>query len=214
MSLSFWFGLVDPAEAQNVYQWHRGFACANPHISKRPWQEFAFLAQNWQIVAAKDNNGDYAAIAYFDYRGDCWVMGGLATACDHRYRGVGSVIAHIALGHMLFAEDPLSRNERIILHIANVNKKPMGVIEQLGFRYVKSVCGGNLPVINGSNNDKNNIKHEFELTVPDTLNVLINWCDNWNGKLKDGSLATIELQTEDMLRSWRKAFADMINKQS
>lgn len=210
--------MADPLEAQRIYQWHCGFASANPHISKRQWQEFSFLAQNWQIFVAKDSNGDYAAIAYFNYQGGCWVIGGLATAFDHRDRGVGSVIAHITLGHILFEESPLSRNERIVSYVANANKKPRGIIKQLAFRYVKDVCGRYLPV-DLDDNDQNNIKYvdifnEFELTVPDTLNVLINWCDNWDGKLKDGSLATIELQTEDMFSLWRQEFTKMVYKQS
>ncbi len=57
-------------------------------------------------------------------------------------------------------------------------------------RKIISVDGKDLPGLKTDKNGKVN-GDEFELTIPDTLIKLAEWCEKWNGKIKQGKRAEI-----------------------
>jgi hypothetical protein len=132
-------------------------------------------------------------------------------AVQEREKGVGSTIMRLTLGHLLFEEDPLDRGESVIAHVHAENPQPRPIIQHaLKFRLTQriKVPGSDLPGL--KTNAAGDVEgDEFELVKPDTLNALGQWCEAWNGTLKDGRDAQILLPPRTSLRMWASAFRDM-----
>src|SRR6267378_2831142 len=125
------FCVIDPAKGREAYQWHRGFAASNDCIFPRPWAKFESLAADGQVWCARNDAGDYLALAYFCFEEGKWEVGGLMAATQERGNGVGSIITRLALGHVLFEEDPLDRGESVIMHVHAANLDPRPIIENV-----------------------------------------------------------------------------------
>lgn len=210
------FCVVDPVEGREAYQWHRGFAASNDCIFPRPWTKYEGLADEGQLWCARNDTGDYVALAYFCFDDGKWEIGGLMVAVQERGKGVGSIITRLTLGHVLFEEDPLDRGESVIAHVHAENLEPRPIIENvLKFRLSRriKVPGSALPGLR--TNAAGEVEgDEFELVMPDTLNALAQWCDTWNGRLKDGREAQILLRPGTSLSMWASAFCDMASRSS
>lgn len=205
------FCVVDPAEGREAYQWHRGFAASNDCIFPQPWATYEGLADEGRLWCARNDTGDYLALAYFRFDGGKWEVGGLMVATQERGKGVGSIITRLTLGHVLFEEDPLDRGESIIAHVHAENLEPRRIIEDvLKFRLSRriKVPGSALPGLR--TNTAGEVEgDEFELVKPNTLDALAQWCDTWSGRLKDGRDAQVLLRPGTSLSMWARAFRDM-----
>jgi len=137
-------------------------------------------------------------------------------ATQERGKGIGSIIARLTLGHVLFAEDPLNRVESVIAHVHAENDKPRLLLEKaLKFRLSQriNVPGSELPGLR--TNAAGEVEgDEFELVKPKTLVALAQWCDTWNGRLKDHREAQIILSPGTSLSMWASAFHDMASHSS
>ena len=135
-------------------------------------------------------------------------------ANQERRKGVGSIIARLTLGHVLFEEDPLDRGEPVIAHVHAENLEPRPIIENvLKFRLARKikVPGERLPGLR--TNAAGEVEgDEFELVRPDSLHALAEWCNTWNGKLSDGRKVKILLSPGTSLNKWARAFRDMASR--
>jgi uncharacterized protein YwbE len=205
------FSLVDPTQGREAYQWHRGFAAGNDCIFPRTWDQYEQLAAAGQLWCARNDRGDYLGLAYFRLDEGKWEVGGLMVATQQRGNGLGSTFMRLTLGHLLFEEDPLDRHESVIAHVHAENDLPRPIIENsLKFRFSKriKVAGTILPGLR-TNADGDVEGDEFELVRPDTLVALADWCDQRNGKLKNGVDAKVLLRSETSLHMWAEAFRNM-----
>jgi hypothetical protein len=84
------------------------------------------------------------------------------------------------------------------------------LVERLKFAFKQSikVPGASLP---GLKTDNEGFVHgdEFELSKPDTLLVLADWCDDWAGELRDGTPADIQLRQGLTLAQWAEALREI-----
>jgi hypothetical protein len=203
---------VAPENAREAFYWHRGFSAADENLFPRNWDQYALLAENNQLVCARDND-DYVGLCYYAQDEDQgrWEIGGLMVAANQRGKALGSTLTYVTLGHLLVDEQPLARGESVISHVHRDNNAPRNVIiGQLKFAYRRSieVSGRLLP---GLKTDADGVVHgdEFELTKPETLLALADWCGAWAGKLRDGTPARIELREGLTLDLWSEAFREM-----
>jgi hypothetical protein len=208
--------LIDPMEGREAYQWHRGFAASNDCIFPRTWEEYKAIADSGQVWCARNEKRDLLALAYFRLDGGQWEVGGLMVAVQERGNGLGALIMRLTLGHLLFVEDPLARQEPIIAHVHVENAEPRLIIEHaLKFRFTQRIkkSGSELPGLR--TNAAGDVEgDEFELVRPDTLIALTKWCDRWDGKLKDGQDVQILLSPDTSLQMWAAAFRDMATRPS
>ena len=210
------FSIVDPLQGREAYQWHRGFAANNDCIFPRSWEWYKRLADEGRVWHARDEKGDYLALAYFSFDEGKWEVGGLMVGIQEREKRVGSTIARLTLGHLLFEEDPLDRGESVIAHVHAENLEPRPIIEHnLRFRHSRRIAkpGSGLPGLR--TNAAGEVEgDEFELVSPDTLLALAQWCEKWNGCLKDGRDAQFLLRPGTSLGMWASAFRDMASRPS
>jgi len=207
------FGIVDPSQGWDAYQWHRGFAGNGDCVYPRPWSAFESLVTSEQVLCARDTDGDYVALTYYTLDAGKWEIGGLMVATPERKKGVGGTIARLTVGYVLLTEDPLPVGQSVIAHIHEANDMPRPLFElSLKFRKVRQVSypGEQLAGLK-TNADGMVVGDELEIVVPDTLEALAKWCDAWKGKLKDGSEAKIVLGPgpDTDLKEWARAFRDM-----
>ncbi len=207
------FGAVDPDEAHDAYEWHREFAKSDSHILPRTWEDYEELADQWRIVCAKTSNGHFVGLAYFAFDDETneWEIGGLMVADGYQGAGIGSSLMRIALGRLLVEENPLSEGQNVIAHVHAENQAPRGVIEGLlKFRHTNTVTipGHKLPGL--KTDDEGNIHGDvFEITVPDSLLALAEWCEQWSNQLLDGRPARIELREFTTLSLWADVLRGM-----
>ncbi|KLO25280.1 hypothetical protein ABW17_30190 [Mycobacterium nebraskense] len=121
------FAHVAPEDAAEAFDWHRAFAEADEHIFPRSWDEFEQLANDWELVCAREN-GEIVGLCYYTLDGGTWEIGGLMVHRSQQGRGVGSTLMRITLGNLLFDLDPLSRGESIISHVHRDNNAPRKII--------------------------------------------------------------------------------------
>ncbi len=203
--------LVRPDEGPRVYQWHRGFVAANENLFPRTWDMYRRLAEDGQIWCACDGSGNYVALSYFCLDNKEWEIGGLMVSTPQRGKGLAAIIARLTLGSLLFEEDPLNRSEPIIAHVHAENNDPRALMEHvLKFKFRKRVVipGSKLPGLK-VNAEGNVVGDEFIIAVPASLLALAEWCENWNGALKDGTPVQILLRPNTSLALWAKAFRQM-----
>lgn len=200
-------GIVDPSDGREVFQWHRGFAASNDRIFPRPWEEYERLAEEGRLFYARDQAGEYLALAYFRLEDSAWEIGGLMVDTREQRKGLGSVVTRLTLGHVLFEEDPLDRGERVIAHVHAENNEPRALIEALKFRKsgLIRVPAAMLPGLKA--NAAGEVEgDEFELVVPDTLLGMAEWCDTWSGRLRDHREVRIAFRQGISLAMWAQAF--------
>lgn len=203
---------VAPADAREVFQWHRGFAAANNYLFPRSWEQYAQLAEDGRIVCALED-GEYIGLCYYSWDEDelVWELGGLMVATNTRGRSVGSTLMRVTLGHLLFNEEPLSRHEQIISHVHADNDAPRRVIaERLGFAHQGQICVESEKVPGLPADDRGLVWGELYLFVtPGCLEILADWSDDWSGVLRDGTAAEIRLLEGVTTKTWAQAFLDM-----
>ena len=202
---------VNPSEGREAYRWHRGYAASNDHLFPRTWPAYERMANDGQVWCAKDEEGDFLALAYSTLDGDAWEVGGLMVAVQEKGKGIGSIIARLTLGHLLFEEDPLGNGQRVIAHIHALNDEPRHLFEDvLKFSITNRVCipVSELPGLK-ANADGYVEGDELGLVNPQTLTDLASWCRAWKDRLKDGRAAAIVLRDGISLEMWADAFDDM-----
>src|SRR5207248_2508729 len=151
------------------YQWHQGFAASNDCMFPRSWSTYQKLATDGSLWCARNmRTGDYLALAYFCLDNHSWEIGGLMIANQERRKGVGSIIARLTLGHVLFEEDPLSLGQRVIAHVHAENQLPRPLIQNIlkfQFSHQIKVPGTQLPGLKV--NAQGEVEgDEFELSRP------------------------------------------------
>jgi hypothetical protein len=212
--VTVWFYLLDPLEGREAYRWHRGYVASDNHLFPRTWPAYERMASNGQVWCAKDSNNDYLALAYSTIEDDAWEIGGLMVAVQEKEKGIGSIIARLTLGHLLFEEDPLGNGKRVIAHVHAQNNAPRKLLEgALKFKKTATVLipGSELPgLMTNSNGDVEG--DVLSLVSSDTLLDLADWCRNWKGKLKDNRKAQIDFRDGISLQIWANAFDDMASR--
>lgn len=209
------FSTVEPEDELRAYAWHVDFTDHDKSVFPRGRGEFHEFIMAGMAWAATDDRGDFLGLAYAAQEIDRWEVGGLAVTIEARRIGVGLHLAYATLGHLLFEENPLAddppRPYRVIVHVLKSNEKPRAIIEQiLRFRLSRSVrYPGSW--LRGLETDADGYVHgdEFEICVPDTLNVLAEWAETWDGKLGKGERAYIDLREGITLQRWSDAFRQM-----
>jgi RimJ/RimL family protein N-acetyltransferase len=205
------FALVDPAYGLQAYNWHRGFAAANPYLLPRPRAAYQQLAKEGRIWCARNTDDDFVGLSYFSLDGKAWEIGGVMVNHTERGKGIGTTLAHLTLAHVLFAEDPLANSERVIAHVHKQNPEPRPIFEgALKFRLAKTIKepAARLPGLKA--NAEGFVEgDEFRLHKPDTLIALARWCKAWTGTLGKGETGTIELMPNISLSEMADAFEEM-----
>lgn len=209
----FTFDIVDPSttSVEKSHQWHCDFTSTNNHIFPRTLEKYKELAENGQMLSAKDARSNLVGLVYFNFEDNVWEIGGLMVSSLHQNLGIGSILMRLALGHLLFEEDPLNRNENIITHAHADNQDPRNIIKHsIVFKHRRriEVDGVKFPGLKVDGKGKVH-GDEFELTIPDSLIKLADWCEKWNGKMKEGQQAEIILRPEVTLKMWGEAFREM-----
>jgi hypothetical protein len=206
------FGLVDPAYGLHAYNWHRGFAGANPYLLPRSRAAYEQLAKVGRVWCARNEDNDFISLSYFNLQGGAWEIGGVMVDHTARGKGVGTTIAHLTLAHVLFTEDPFVNGEKVVAHIHKDNPdSPRPIFEgALKFHWVAAIKkpAHELPGLKA--NAQGYVEgDEFELTRPDTLIALAKWCRAWNGSLGKGATGVIELMPNTTLELMADAFDEM-----
>jgi hypothetical protein len=211
------FCLVDPAKGREAFQWHSGYAAANNNIFPRSWDTYEALAAQGRIWCARSHSGNYVALSYFSLDQQTWEIGGLMVDIQERNKGVAAILVRLTLGHLLFVEDPLSQSQAIIAHVHEHNPEPRRLLDKLKFHFARRIAvpATQFPGLK-ANSSGQVVGDQFQLTVPDALDALADWCDaqNASGVLPDGRQAQITLSPGTSLDLWSKAFRDMARKSS
>jgi Acetyltransferase (GNAT) family len=208
------FATVALDESREAYQWHRGFSSSNDSLFPRSSQIFEAIVMDGYAWSAKDEKGDYLALAYacLDTQYSVWELGGLMVARSERGKGVGSALTRLTLGHLLFEENPLELNQTIITHVLKDNSDPRNLIQHgLKFRFVSHlrIPAHELPGLRA--NSEGFIEgDEFQFVIPDSLIALLEWLGSWDGQLKNKERANIILRPKISLENWAAAFRDMV----
>lgn len=205
------FSLVQEHELPMAYGWHRGFAAGNHFLLPKPAPKYRAIVESGHLWVAKDEQGDIQAMSYAVLDGDHWELGGLMVAVQEFGRGLGSTIFRITLGHLLFEEDPLSSDKKIITHVHAQNKKPLNIIQ--GLLQFQKTDDVEIPkhLVPGLLADDDGFVRgsEFGLVKSAPLTALAEWCRNWTGQLNDGSKAHIDLRDGVTMDMWADAFLSM-----
>jgi len=207
------FEIVDPSRGLEAFNW---FAAANNHLFPRTWDQYSTLAEQGRIICARENNGNFVGLSYFNLEHDEWEIGGVMVSRNYLGLGIGSILMRLTLGHILFEENPLDAGETIIAHVHSENNDPRKIIEAvLNFRHRKivEIDGSRLPGLKTDKDGK--IRGDkFEITIPDSLNMLAKWCSEWKGVLKNKKTANIVLREGITLQLWATAFSEMADNYS
>ncbi|HYG48769.1 MAG TPA: GNAT family N-acetyltransferase [Allosphingosinicella sp.] len=205
--------LVRPDEADEAFEWHLAFAARHRAIYPRKEPQFRqFVDEGW-VWAARIETNEIVGMAYAVLDGPDWELGGLMVREDYRKnRGLGSLLMRVALGHMLFEQDPLhaAPPTNVITHVLHGNDDPRTIIERrLGFahRHPVSIHGS---ILEGLPTCDHGFVHgdEYILEFPRALPLLEEWATNWTGTLRDGEPAQIKFRRGVNLPAWREAFAE------
>ena len=206
------FSKVPRRKGREAYQWHRGFAAQNEHMFPRSWEEYRTFADEGQLWCARDlaKNGDYLGLAYSNFEDNKWEIGGLMVAVHARANGIGLVLGHLALGSVLYSENPLNFGHSVIVRIHSANSGVRPLIDKLGFTFAERIvrpaaCAPGMAV-----NAKGEIEgEEFHMSNPGTLVALAEWAENWNRQIKNRTAARIVLGPNQTLQLWAQAFRVM-----
>lgn len=215
------FAHAEPADAEHIFQWHRGFAAANYMLFPRSREQYERLVDDGRIFYAIED-GYYVGLCYYNWddseeHNKFWEVGGLMVDTRARGKGIGSALVRVTLASLLFNEDPLARHENIISHVHSRNPDPRRVAEeQLGFThrgpiYVPKELVPGLPA-----EDDGRVHGDlYGFAYPSTLEMLASWCEGWNGKLREGTPnetpAEIQLFDGVTVELWGQAFRAMLD---
>lgn len=209
------FSLVRPEDEPSAYDWHCRFAEQHRSIYPRNETDFHRFVQSGMAWAAfNEDEGDYVGLAYASIEKAAWEIGGLSVTIEARRNGVGLVLANLVLGHLLYEEDPLLPEPpgpfRVIVHVLTPNQDPRTIVQ----RILRFTCRGpvsfpadDLPGLPSENGYVHG--EEFEISVPDTLEVLAEWAENWTNTLRNGDRTRVELREGITLSHWAMAFRDI-----
>jgi hypothetical protein len=214
--VSIVFRIVDADEHVVSHKWHMGFASALDAIYPRHVETFGQLIRDRCVWCAVDAEGEYQAMAYAAKDGGRWEIGGLMVSTAMRGKGLGSVMMRLPLAGMLFYENPFSSktaSPQIVAHALKGNEAPRKIFAEMQFIFERSieVSKERLPGLKADPDGKVR-GDEFHLKIPEGLLSLADWCEAWNGRLSDGSLASIDLLEGHTLSVWALAFRDMASQ--
>jgi hypothetical protein len=212
--LQITFRIVDSSEAGRAFHWHRGFAAAGEAIYPRNEKTFEDLVFDRSVWCAVSSNDEYLALSYASFSDEdgVWEIGGLMVAAAMRGKGLGLIMMCLPLAGMLVNEQPLSWEvvPEIVAHVLASNDAPRRIIPKVGFVFDHPV---EIPAaaLPGLKADPDGFIRgdEFHLKIPDALIALADWCDAWDGKLLDGTDASIDLLPGVTLADWAMAFREM-----
>ena len=211
------FRAIDTTEIGRAHQWHEDFASANEALYPRTASHFLQLAMDRCVWGAVSSDDEFLAMSYANFDDDKyeWEIGGLMVAQDARGKNLGSIMMRLPLAHMLFTEDPLARDPApaIVTHVLRGNEHPRRIIPSVGFEFSHEVAipGSAMPGMKTSE-DGNVYGDEFHLKVPEALVQMAEWAEGWNGRLRDGTSAHIDLFPGHSLDLWASAFREMATR--
>lgn len=208
------FRIVDSNEAVRAFHWHRAFAGTHEAIYPRSEEAFEGLVLERSVWCAVSSEDEYLAMSYASFADEdgVWEIGGLMVAEAMRGKGLGLIMMRLPLAGMLFNEQPLSWEvvPEIVAHVLASNSAPRRIIPEAGFVFDHAV---EIPAaaLPGLKADVDGFIRgdEFHLKIPDALIALADWCDGWDGKLRDGTHASIDLLPGVTLADWATAFREM-----
>jgi ribosomal protein S18 acetylase RimI-like enzyme len=189
---------------REAYQWHLGFADQNRYILRRQWEEYERFAQAQQVWCALGDHGDFLGLAYSAYDAWSWELGGLMVAPTNRRDSLGSNLARLVLGNLLFLEDPLSCDQTVLLHVRVENTDVIPLVERvLGFRKVREIEHEWYATPEHPGEIAKG--YEFQLLDPEALELLARWCEEEEEK---GTRISFP-ESWQSLKLWAEAFRDM-----
>lgn len=207
--------IVDASEVGRAHAWHSGFAAANDALFPRKEREFYDLALDRCLWCAIADEDEILAMSYVrSSADDCTVeVGGVMVAVKTRGRGIGDVMIRVPLAHFLVNERPLRwpSPPTILTHVVAGNEDPRRIIERCGFALAKSGSwpAADLPGLRTGHDGKVH-GDEFHLRVPEALEHLAQWAENWSHRLRDGSPAEIQLLDGETTQDWATVLRSML----
>lgn len=201
------FKIVDHNQVGLAYLWHKEFANADDAIFPRSEEEFDALALDRCLWGAFDESKKIVGLSYIKVENNRKIieLGGLMVSTDFRGKGLGEALLRLPLAHLLINEQPLKWTPvpTILTHALQDNSNPQNIIMKCGFEFAKTVkipadC---LPGLR-SRDDGFIYGNEFHLKFPEALLSLSSWLRKWDGTLRDGLNAIVDLREGDSLSSW------------
>lgn len=190
------FRIVDNTEIGTAFDWHRTFAEAHEAIYPRDRDTFGGLVYDRCVWCAVSPDGLFKALSYAAFSHDEWEIGGLMVCEEMRGKGLGRLMMRLPLVHMLINEQPLSHQPPLLIvaHVLAGNDGPRRIIPDVGFDFAKPVEIHSMFLPGLKADDDGMVRgDEFHFAVPRGLFELADWCEAWDGKLLDGTDATIDL---------------------
>ncbi len=208
------FRAIDTSEIGRAHKWHEEFAAANEALYPRTATHFLQLAMDRCVWGAISSDDEILAMSYasFDEDKNEWEIGGLMVAPEARGKNLGSIMMRLPLAHMLFTENPLALSPApaIVTHVMRGNEHPRRIIPSVGFEFSQSVVIPSSAMPGMKTFEDGNVHgDEFYLKVPDALIQLAEWAEGWEGRLRDGTGAEIDLFHGYSLGIWAEAFRGM-----
>jgi len=215
--LSTTFRIIDASEVGRAHLWHLEFAQFNKAIFPRTFEAFKGMVSARSVWCAISSTDEYLGMCYahFDEEMYEWEIGGLMVSDSAQGQGLGTTLMRVSTAHMIFNEDPLGWRRRpgIVSHVLEGNESPRRIIPLSGFKHSRTV---RIPghVLPGLPTDDDGYVNgdEFCLDVPAGLNSLADWCEAWEGRLKDGTSGSILLLDGSTLATWAHALRDMADR--
>ncbi len=211
------FGIIPRELAREAYQWHRGFAGNYEYIFPRVWEDYLRLVEERQAWCVWDERRDFLGSSYFvfDEEHRSWEIGGIMVVKAERKTGMAGILGRLVVGHVLIAESPLKNKDRVIAHVHAENQSPLGLLTG-ALKFTKpsgdpqEFDGSKLPGL--KQNEKGKVPgFELSITIPDTINAIADWCDGFEGKLKDNRPVELLLPTDLDLKAWARALRSMVS---
>lgn len=201
------FRIVDHNEVGLAYLWHKEFANADDAIFPRSEEEFNTLALERCLWGAFDESGKVAGLSYIKVENNkkSIELGGLMVSADFRGKGLGEALLRLPLAHLLINEQPLQWTPQpiILTHALQDNSNPQTIIKKCGFELAKPVKlpSEQLPGLRSSD-DGFIYGNEFHLKIPHALSSLSSWLRDWDGTLRGGISAIVDLRDGESLPMW------------
>lgn len=212
------FFAVEAQWGEAAYSAHAEFTATNNAVLPRSKEEFLSLVRDGFVWAAADDEHQLIGLAYSRYDADRkeWETGGLMVLGPARGKGIGAILMMLALGGILVAEDPLAETPppTILAHVLKRNSLPRRIITDVMKYHFDHDMQIPPAALEGLPVEEDGFVHgdEFHLTLPDSLIALAEFCETWNGRLRNDEEAEIQLPDNYDLALWATIFRDMATR--
>ena len=175
--------IVTSKDAEAAYRFHQRMA-ANPdsHLWAKTEDEIKTLIEDGTLFGAwMGTDKKLVALCYVTLSDNerNWEIGGLAIDDAVKRRKIGSLLLRFAIAYTLVYDTPWNNGQKLIAHVHQGNQDPRGLIDKLGFRYLRTVEvseSDNPPKWMERNSEGKVVGDEFEFP-PSSSKLLIKWFD-------------------------------------